>query len=59
MTKTLLAVSLLAAPALAAKGVDSARIEQVTGLKGQWTGKEGVFKVAEAVHGAGATEAKR
>src|SRR5256885_16608650 len=45
MIKTLIAISLIAAPALAAKGVDSARIEQITGLKGQWTGEEGVFKV--------------
>src|SRR5438105_12543979 len=45
MIKTLIAISLIAATALAAKGVDSARIEQITGLKGQWTGKEGVFKV--------------
>jgi len=36
---------LIAAPAMAAKALDSARIEQITGLKGQWTEKEGVFKV--------------
>src|SRR5438477_13047698 len=44
--KKLAAVLLLAtAPAIAAKGLDTARIEQITGLKGQWTEKEGVFKV--------------
>src|SRR5437588_2295726 len=45
MTKRLVALCLIAAPAMPAKGVDSARIEQITGLKGQWTEKEGVFKV--------------
>src|SRR5438105_8272795 len=45
MTKRLVALCLIAAPAMAAKGVDSARIEQITGLKGQWSEKEGVFKV--------------
>ena len=44
MKKLAIALSLVAVPALAAK-VDSARIEQITGLKGQWTEKEGVFKV--------------
>jgi len=44
--KKLAAVLLLAtAPAMAAKGLDTARIEQITGVKGQWTEKEGVFKV--------------
>ena len=43
--KKLAAVLLLAtAPAMAAKGLDTARIEQITGVKGQWTEKEGVFK---------------
>ena len=45
MRKLLAALCLIAAPAMAAKGLDSARIEQITGLKGQWTEKEGVFKV--------------
>src|SRR5438067_4505211 len=45
MLKSVIALFLVAAPALGAKGLDSARIEQVTGLKGQWTEKEGVFKV--------------
>ncbi len=45
MRKLLAALCLIAAPAVAAKGLDSARIEQITGLKGQWTEKEGVFKV--------------
>ncbi len=44
MRKLLAALCLFAAPAMAAKGLDSARIEQITGLKGQWTEKEGVFK---------------
>ena len=44
--KKLAAVLLLAtAPAMAAKGLDTARIEQITGVKGQWTEREGVFKV--------------
>src|SRR5438045_6518192 len=45
MLKSVIALFLVAAPALGAKGLDSARIEQVTGLKGQWTEKGGVFKV--------------
>src|SRR5207237_3487131 len=45
MLKSVIALFLVAAPALGAKGLDSARIEQVTGLKGQWTEKEGVGKV--------------
>jgi uncharacterized protein DUF1259 len=44
MLKSVAALCLVAAPAMAAK-LDSARIEQITGLKGQWTEKEGVFKV--------------
>ena len=44
--KTIVALSLLALPAFAAKnGLDTARIEQITGLKGKWNEKEGVFKV--------------
>ncbi len=43
--KWFVALCIVAAPAMAAKGLDSARIEQITGLKGQWTEKEGVFKV--------------
>src|SRR5712664_1339556 len=45
LMKPFVALCLVAAPALAAKGLDSARIEQITGLKGQWSEKEGVFKV--------------
>src|SRR5258708_12072816 len=46
MIKTIVALSLLALPAFAAKnGLDTARIEQITGLKGKWNEKEGVFKV--------------
>src|SRR6267143_81379 len=45
MMKSCVALCLVAAHAMAAKGLDSARIEQITGLKGQWTEKEGVFKV--------------
>jgi len=45
MLKMLIVLCLLAVPAAAAKRVDSARIEQITGLKGQWIEKEGVFKV--------------
>ena len=45
MMRSFVALCLVAAPAMAAKGLDSARIEQITGLKGQWTEKEGVFKV--------------
>lgn len=44
MTTMLIALALLAAPA-ARNGLDTARIEQVTGLKGKWNDKEGVFKV--------------
>jgi hypothetical protein len=44
--KMIFAVSLAALPAFAAKnGLDSARIEQITGLKGKWNEKEGVFRV--------------
>ena len=46
MTTILIAFALLAAPAAGAKnGLDTARIEQLTGLKGKWNEKEGVFKV--------------
>jgi hypothetical protein len=46
MTTMFAALVLLAAPAAAAKnGLDTATIEQVTGLKGQWNEKEHVFKV--------------
>jgi hypothetical protein len=46
MTTMLTAFMLLALPAAAAKnGLDTARIEQLTGLKGKWNEKEGVFKV--------------
>src|SRR5947199_4766994 len=45
MLNATLAIWLLAAPASAPRRVDSARIEQITGLKGQWSEKEGVFKV--------------
>src|SRR5918911_2165724 len=46
MTSMFIAVALLAAPAASAKnGLDTARIEQVTGLKGKWNEKERVFKV--------------
>jgi Domain of Unknown Function (DUF1259) len=45
MKKLAVALLLASVPAVAAKGVDSAKIEQITGLKGQWTEKEGVFKV--------------
>jgi hypothetical protein len=46
MTTMLVAFALLAAPAPAAEnGLDTARIEQLTGLKGQWNEKEHVFKV--------------
>src|SRR3954466_10042264 len=46
MTTILVAFTLLAAPAATAKnGLDTAKIEQVTGLKGQWNEKEHVFKV--------------
>ena len=46
MTTILIAFALLAAPATGAKnGLDTARIEQLTGLKGKWNEKEGVFKV--------------
>jgi len=43
--RSVLALCLLALPAAAATRVDSDRIEQITGLKGQWIEKEGVFKV--------------
>jgi len=43
---TMVAFALLAVPAAAAqKGLDTARIEEATGLKGKWNEKEGVFKV--------------
>lgn len=46
MNSLLIAFSLLALPGAAAKnGLDTARIEQLTGLKGKWSEKEGVFKV--------------
>ena len=46
MNGLLIAFSLLALPGAAAKnGLDTARIEQLTGLKGKWNEKEGVFKV--------------
>jgi hypothetical protein len=43
MLRIMFALSLAVAPAMAAKGLDTARIEQITGLKGQWDEKEGVF----------------
>jgi hypothetical protein len=44
--KTILAFALIASAAQAAKsGLDTARIEQATGLKGEWNEKEGVFRV--------------
>src|SRR5690242_14729057 len=47
MTMVVVAFALLAAPAGAAKNnvLDTAKIEQLTGLKGQWNEKEHVFKV--------------
>jgi len=46
MTTMLIAFALLSLSGAAAKnGLDTARIEQVTGLKGKWNEKEGVFKV--------------
>src|SRR6266851_7459033 len=45
MTKSIVALFLAATPAVGAKALDTARIEQLTGLKGQWNEKEGVFKV--------------
>src|SRR5438270_701854 len=46
MKRTLIAIALLSLPAAAAKnGLDTARIEQLTGVKGKWNEKEGVFKV--------------
>ncbi len=45
MTKSIVAICLVVAPAVGAKALDAARIEQLTGLKGQWNEKEGVFKV--------------
>src|SRR6059058_139579 len=46
MKTMLIAIALLTLPAAAAKStLDTARIEQVTGLKGKWNEKEGVFKV--------------
>src|SRR5713101_7237086 len=45
MTKSIVAICLVVAPVIRAKALDTARIEQRTGLKGQWNEKEGVFKV--------------
>jgi len=46
MKTMLIAIALFTLPAAAAKStLDTARIEQVTGLKGKWNEKEGVFKV--------------
>jgi hypothetical protein len=45
MSRMILAFCLASAPALAAQRLDTAAIEQATGLKGQWSEKEGVFKV--------------
>src|SRR5438132_5738452 len=45
MIRTIVALSLVAVPAFAKNGLDTARIEQLTGLKGKWNEKEGVFKV--------------
>src|SRR5207245_7992793 len=46
MTTMLIAFALLSLPATGAKnGLDTARIERLTGLKGKWNEKEGVFKV--------------
>src|SRR5438067_10134689 len=46
MKTMLIAIALLTLPAAAAKNtLDTARIEQATGLKGKWNEKEGVFKV--------------
>src|SRR5258708_11555431 len=46
MIKTIVALSLLALPAFAAKkGAAPAGMEKFTGLKGKWKEKEGVFKV--------------
>ena len=46
MKTMLIAIALFTLPAAAAKNtLDTARIEQITGLKGKWNDKEGVFKV--------------
>jgi len=45
MKRTLIAIALLSLPAAAKNGLDTARIEQITGVKGKWNEKEGVFKV--------------
>ena len=45
MITRVVVLCLVAGPAGAAKPLDSARIEQITGVKGQWIEKEGVFKV--------------
>ena len=46
MTTMLIAFALLSLPAASAKnGLDTARIEQLTVLKGKWNEKEAVFKV--------------
>jgi hypothetical protein len=44
-TTALLALTLTALPAFA--GIDTNRIEQITGLKGVWNAAEGVFKVSQ------------
>src|SRR3954462_5602814 len=44
MLKTLLAIALTSVPALAG-ALNTSRIEQATGLKGEWNEKEGVFRV--------------
>jgi hypothetical protein len=40
------ALALLAAPAFAGPNLDTAKIEELTGAKGSWNDKEGVFKVS-------------
>src|SRR6059058_3802618 len=45
MKRTLIAIALLSFSAAAKNGLDTARIEQITGVKGKWNEKEGVFKV--------------
>jgi hypothetical protein len=45
MLRLVFALCLGVAPAMSAKALDTARIEQVTGLKGQWNEKEGVFRL--------------
>jgi len=54
MVRMIVALSLVAFPGFAAKnGLDTARIEQLTGLKGKWNEKEGVFKVGIAAQRSG------